>query len=385
MRERVVIRVLHIITRLDVGGSTENTLLSVTRMPREEFASSLVSGRTLEPPPGTAEALARAQVPWVHLARLRRPVHPVLDCLALRDLTRAIRSLQPDLVHTHSSKAGFLGRLAARRAGVPHAVHTPHGHVFHGYFAGPATRLFIALERIAAPWSDRIVTLSDAEAQDHLRHGIGRPGQFVTIPSGVDLGVVGAARPTPLVSGGPVVAAVARLVPVKGFQYLIDAAPEILRRCPQARVLIVGDGELRPVLEGRVRAAGLDDRITFTGFRDDVASVMAAADLVVLPSINEGMGRVLVMAMALGKPIVATRVGGVAELLGEGEAGVLVPARDAGALARAVCTLLLDGSRAQTLGEAGHRRAPRYSAEAMLEALARLYREVQADGRRGRP
>jgi glycosyltransferase involved in cell wall biosynthesis len=191
-----------------------------------------------------------------------------------------------------------------------------------------------------------------------------------------------AARPTPLVPDGPVVAAVARLVPVKGFQYLIDAVPEVLRRCPRTRFLIVGDGELRPGLERRVRAAGLAERIAFAGFRADVASVMAATDLIVLPSVNEGMGRVLVTAMALGKPIVATHVGGVAELLGEGEAGILVPARDAGALAQAIGTLLLDGARAQRLGAAGRRRAPRYSAEAMLEALARLYREVLADGRR---
>jgi glycosyltransferase involved in cell wall biosynthesis len=181
-----------------------------------------------------------------------------------------------------------------------------------------------------------------------------------------------------------VVVAVARLVPVKGFHYLVDAAPAVLRRCPQARFLIVGDGERRAGLEARTRAAGLGDRVIFTGFRGDVASVMAAADLVVLPSINEGMGRVLVMAMALGKPIVATRVGGVAELLGEGEAGLLVPPRDADALALAISALLLDGARAKTLGEAGRRRAPRYSAEAMLEALARLYRDVLADSRKGR-
>ncbi len=379
-----MIRVLHIITRLDVGGSTENTLLSVTRMPREAFASSLVSGRTVEPPPSMDEALSRAQVPWLHLTRLRRPVHPVQDCLALRDLGRAIRSLRPDLVHTHSSKAGFLGRLAARRAGVARIVHTPHGHVFHGYFPGPTTGLFIALERAAAPWTNRIVTLSDAEAEDHLRRGIGVRDQFVTIPSGVDLAPVTGASPTPLVSGGPVVAAVARLVPVKGLHYLVDAAPAVLRRCPQARFLIVGDGERRAALEARAEAAGVRERVVFTGFRGDVASVMAAADLVVLPSINEGMGRVLVMAMALGKPIVATRVGGVAELLGEGEAGLLVPPRDADALARAISALLLDGSRAKTLGEAGRLRAPRYSAEAMLAALSRLYRDVLADGRRGR-
>jgi len=203
----------------------------------------------------------------------------------------------------------------------------------------------------------------------------------VTIPSGVELGPVLSAAPTCLVPDGPVVGAVARLVPVKGLHHLIDAAPLVLRHCPRARFLLVGEGEMRPALEARARARGLQAHILFTGFREDVASVIAGTDLVVLPSINEGMGRVLVMAMALGKPIVASRVGGVAELLGEGEAGILVPPGDPAALAEAITTLLRDSQRARTLGEAGRRRAPRYSAEAMLEALAKLYHEVMADAR----
>jgi len=375
------LRVLHIITRLDVGGSTENTVLSVTRMPRAEFASSLIAGKTTDPLPGLMEVLSRAGVPVTEIRSLRRAVSPIGDWVALWQLQRAIRRLPVDIVHTHSSKAGFLGRLAARTAGVPRIVHTPHGHVFHGYFSTAMTRGFAVLERIAAPWTDRIITLSDDEARDHLRRGIGRAEQFVTIPSGVDLAVVRSARPTRLFPEGPVVGAVARLVPVKGLHHLIEAAPAVLRRCPAARFLLVGDGEMRSALEAEVRARGLQDRIVFTGFREDVSSIMAGTDLVVLPSINEGMGRVLVMAMALGKPIVATRVGGVAELLGDGEAGLLVPPRDPAALAEAIILLLRDSQRARTLGDAGRRRAPSYSAEAMLEALAKLYREVMADAR----
>jgi glycosyltransferase involved in cell wall biosynthesis len=378
-----VIRVLHIITRLDVGGSTENTLISATRLPRAEFSCSLISGWTTDPPAGLAETLSHAGVHWVKVPRLRRPVGPFRDCLALWDLWRLIRKLRPNIVHTHSSKAGFLGRLAARMTGVPHTVHTPHGHVFEGYFSPVATRTFTALERLAARWTDRIITLSDGEAQDHLRLGIGRREQFVTIPSGVDLDAIRAASPAPLISEGPVIGAVARLVPIKGLQYLVDAAPEILRRCPDARFLLVGDGEMRPALEAQARAHGLADQITFAGFREDIPSIIAGMDLVVLPSINEGMGRVLVMAMALGKPIVATRVGGVAELLGDGEAGLLVPARDPIALAEAIGTLLRDPARAQTLGEAGRRRALRYSAESMLDALTKVYREVMTHGRPG--
>ncbi len=371
-----MIRLLHIITRLDVGGSTENTVICATRMPRPEFACSLISGRTTEPPPDLPESLARAGVPWIEIRHLRRPVNPIADGRALGHLYRAIRRARADIVHTHSSKAGFLGRLAARMAGVRRIVHTPHGHIFEGYFSPLRTRAFIVLERVAARFTDRIITLSDEEARDHLRHGIGRPEQFVTIPSGVDLDAVTAARPARLVSGGPVIGAVARLVPIKGLQHLVAAAPELFRRAPGARILLVGDGEMRPALEAQARALGLSDRIVFAGFREDIPSVIAAMDVLVLPSLNEGMGRVLVMAMALGKPIVATRVGGVPELLGDGEAGLLVPPGDPAALAEAVGTLLRDPTRAQALGEAGRRRVHRYSVETMLDSLARLYREV---------
>lgn len=378
-----MIRVLHIITRLDVGGSTENTVISATRMPRPEFACGLISGQTTEPPPGLAEDLTRAGVPWTQIRHLRRPVNPVADGRALWHLYRAIRRARVDIIHTHSSKAGFLGRLAARIAGASHIVHTPHGHVFEGYFSPMVRSAFIALERAAARFTDRIITLSDGEARDHLRHGIGRPEQFVTIPSGVDLDAVTAAPPVRPVSGGPVIGAVARLVPIKGLQHLVDAAPQVLRHCAQARFLLVGEGEMRPALEEQARGLGLEDRITFTGYRPDAPSLLAGMDVFVLPSLNEGMGRVLVMAMALGKPIVATRVGGVPELLGDGEAGLLVPPGDPAALAEAVCSLLRDPTRAQGLGEAGRRRVHRYSVEAMLDMLAKLYREVMAHGRPG--
>ena len=376
-----MIHVLHLITRLDVGGSTENTVISATRMPRAEFTSSLISGRTVDPPPQLAETLQAAGVPWFEVPHLVRPVSPADDCRAFVCLWRLIRKIRPDIVHTHSSKAGFVGRLAARMAGVPRIVYTPHGHVFQGYFSAPVTRSFIAMERLAARWTDRIITLTDAEAQQHLALMIGRPTQFVTIPSGIDLDAVVAATPVRLALDGPVIGTVARLVPIKGHQYLVDAAPEILTRCPTARFVFVGEGESRRALEERVRTLGLEDRVLFTGYREDVPSLLAGMDLVVLPSLNEGMGRVLVMAMALGKPIVATRVGGVPELLADGEAGWLVPPADSAALAHAVSNLLTDPQRGRSLAEAGRLRVARYSAQAMVESLGRLYREVMADGR----
>lgn len=377
-------RILHIITRLDVGGSADNTVISATRMPTPEFACSLISGLTEDPAPGMAKMIHAARIPWFELACLRREVHLAMDVKALLQLRKLIRALRPDIVHTHSSKAGFLGRLAARLAGVRRIVHTPHGHVFDGYFGRGRTRAFIAMERWAARFTDRIVTLTDAEAEQHLAVGIGRTEQFVTIPSGIELGGLASAPgdgkrvrdELGLLSTTPLVGAISRLVPIKGLHHLIAAMPEILRRCLEAHLVIAGDGEQRAALEAQARELGLESRIHFLGYRQEVGAITAAFDVFVLPSINEGQGRVLVHAMALGKPIVASRVGGVPELLGDGEAGWLVPPADPTSLAQAVGTLLEDPLHAAKLGDAARGRAPRYSVEAMLSALARLYREI---------
>jgi glycosyltransferase involved in cell wall biosynthesis len=375
-------RVLHIITRMDVGGSSDDTLLLVTRMPRREFDSTLISGPTADPVPGLAESLARAAVPWFQVPRLQRPMSVPRDLMALRDLRRRIRDLRPDIVHTHSSKAGFVGRLAARMAGVPRIFYTPHGHVFHSYYGPPLTRMFIALERFAARFTERIVVLTDAEAEQHLAVGVGRRGQFVKIPSGVDLASVRAEaaggsqvrRELGLCSDTPVIGAVARLVQVKGLRHLVEAMPVILRRCPAAHLVLAGDGDQRPALERLAGEFGIADRVHLLGFRRDAAAVTAALNVFVLPSLNEGQGRVLVTAMALGVPIVATKVGGVPEVVEDGRQGLLVPAADADALGQAVTALLAQPEYAAALGAAGRGRAPLFSSEVMLTRHAELYR-----------
>lgn len=375
-------RVLHIITRMDVGGSSDDTLLLVTRMTRPEFDSTLISGPTADPVPGLADSLAQAAVPWIQVPNLQRPLSVPRDLLALRDLTRRIRALGPDIVHTHSSKAGFVGRVAARMAGVPRILYTPHGHVFHGYYGHPLTRMFIALERFAARFTERIVVLTNAEVEQHLAVGVGRRGQFVTIPSGVDLDAVRAeaaggnrVRQEMGLSGDtPLLGTVARLVPVKGLRYLVEAMPLILRRRPDAHLVLAGDGDQRPTLERLARELGVADRVRLLGFRRDAAAVTAALNVFVLPSLNEGQGRVLVAAMALGIPVVATKVGGVPEIVEDGRQGLLVPAADATALGQAVAAVLARPEYAAALGAAGRRRAPLFSSEVMLTRHAELYR-----------
>jgi glycosyltransferase involved in cell wall biosynthesis len=374
--------VLHVITRMDVGGSSDDTLMLVTRMPRNEFNSILVSGRTLDPSPNLADALTHAGVPWLQEPHLRRPVNALLDFHVLLRLRGLIRRLRPDVVHTHTSKAGFVGRLAARLAGVPRILHTPHGHVFHGYGGPTATRVFIALERFAACFTERIVVLTDAEAEQHLSFGVGRLGQFVRIPSGVDLAVVQSSAPGAsrvrqclgLPDGAPLIGTVARLVPIKGLRHLITAMPEIVHRCPDAHLALAGDGEEREMLTRLATDLRMSPHVHFLGFRQDPATVTAALDVFVLPSLNEGQGRVLVTAMALGVPVVATRVGGIPEVVEDGRQGLLVPPADPSALAGAVADLLEDRARAASMGEEGRARARLFSAEIMLERHAKLYR-----------
>jgi glycosyltransferase involved in cell wall biosynthesis len=375
-------RILHIITRMDVGGSSDDTLLLATHMRPPEFDNALISGPTVDPVPNLAQSLARSGVPWIQVPSLRRPVNLGRDLMALRELWRRIRTLQPDIVHTHSSKAGFVGRLAARLAGVRRIFYTPHGHIFHGYHGPLITRMLVGLERFAARFTERIVVLTDAEAEQHLAVGVGRREQFVTIPSGVDLAEVRSqARRAPhiryelgLSATTPLIGSVARLVPVKGLRYLITAMPEILRRCPDAHLILAGDGDQRPGLEALSRDLAVADRVHFLGFRRDAVAVTGALDVFALPSLNEGQGRVLVTAMALGVPIVATKVGGVPEVIQDHRQGLLVPAEDPGALSRAITTILTDQELATVLGMAGRTRAARFSSEIMLRRHADVYR-----------
>jgi glycosyltransferase involved in cell wall biosynthesis len=381
-----MIRVLHIITRMDVGGSSDDTLLLVTRMRPPAFDNTLISGPTPDPVSGLAQGLAAAGVPWFQVPSLRRPVNVPRDLTALRDLRRHIQALQPDIVHTHSSKAGFVGRLAARLAGVRRIFYTPHGHVFYAYYGPPITRFFVHLERFAARFTERIVVLTEAEAAQHLAVGVGRKDQFVVIPSGVDLSQVyadaaGAPRlreDLGLPPGTRLIGSVARLVPVKGLHYLVAAMPGIMRQCSGAHLVLAGDGDQRPGLESLARELGVADRVHCLGFRRDAAAVTAALDVFVLPSLNEGQGRVLVTAMALGVPIVATSVGGVPEVVENDRQGVLVPPEDSQALAQAVARLLRDGEYARALGAAGRARAPLFSSEVMVNRHAELYRRAPA-------
>lgn len=377
------IRVLHLITRLDRGGSTTDILFTLTGLP-PVFRQSLIYGRTRELP--QAIRALRGKVEITEVAELVRDISPVKDLVALLKIYRIIRRGRFDIVHTHSSKAGILGRVAARLARVPHVVHTPHGQVFTGYAGRILTAVFILLERWAARFTDRMIALTEQEIQDHLARKIGKPEQFVSIPSGIDIEQfctrsLASQRPSVRASLGLppdacLIGSVGRLESIKGHAYLLEAFTILAPRFPSLYLALVGDGQLLPELRSSARGSGFTDRVLFLGWRDDTSVLLHAFDLFVLPSLNEGMGRALVEAMVVGLPIVASRAGGVPEVLGNGEAGLVVEAGSARALAEAIEALLTDSALRVWLGRAARERARRYTVEAMLQKIEALYRRL---------
>jgi glycosyltransferase involved in cell wall biosynthesis len=377
----------HVITRLIVGGAQENTLASVLGL-REDpaFEISLVSGPTLGPE-GSLEPLAAAIPGLLTLVpSLIRPVHPWHDSRALFQLTRLFRQRQPQIVHTHSGKAGFLGRLAARQAAVPVVVHTIHGPSF-GPFQGPVPNLiFRAAERIAGRRTHHFVVVAEAMRDLYLSAGIGRPDQYTRIFSGFVLDPFLEAVPDPrlrsrlgIQPGDCVVGMIARLFRLKGHDDLLEAAPELLRRCPQLRFLLIGDGLWRNRLEAKARQLGIHQRVIFTGLvpPDAIPAHLALMDLLVHLSRREGLPRALPQALAAGRPVVAYDCDGAREVCRPGESGFLVDPGDRATLVHVILRLTADPALRQNLGARGQALVSElFPVRRMVRDLAGLYRQL---------
>lgn len=376
--------VVHIITRLDRGGSAENTLLSALGLATRGYRVTVLTGPGDDHPSALLGSAGVAGIAVAILPALRREIRLGRDVVAWADLVRALRRNRPAIVHTHESKAGFLGRWAARVAGCPRIVHTPHGHIFYGHFARGPTAFFIALERLSARITTRLVALTPREIAEHVARGVGRREQWVTIHSGVMLEPFQGAIPDPdglrrelgFPPEVPLIGSVGRLAPIKRCQDLILAVAHL--RDPRVVCLLVGDGPEAARLAGVAREAGVTDRVRLLGWRQDIPRIMAALSVFVQPSANEGMGRTIVEAMAAGVPVVATRVGGIPSVVADGVCGLLVEPGDVAGLAGAIAKLLADPALATRMGAAGRQRATAYSVESMVEQLDGLYREILA-------
>jgi glycosyltransferase involved in cell wall biosynthesis len=382
------LNVVHVITRLTLGGSSENTVSTVVALGRAGYRVTLAVGLP-ESEPAVVDGARRRGCRIVEVPTLCREVAPARDLGAVRSLVGLYRRERADIVHTHTSKAGFVGRLAARLAGTAAVIHQPHGHIFYGYHGARRTRLYIALERLAARWSDRIVALTERGTEEHLARAIGRREQFVTIPSGVPTAALRARAPgraeararLGLDADAFVVAAVGRFVPIKGFDLLVAALPRLAAEVDATQVLLVGDGPERGALEAVARVLGVTHRLVLIGTASDVVTYMAAADVLAAPSRNEGMGRVIVEAMALGVPVVGAAVGGIPAVVVDGECGLIVPAEDPQALADALARLGRDPLLRAKLGAAAVGRAEAFSTGVMEARTLAIYRDLEREKR----
>ena len=383
------IKVIHIITRMDRGGSAQNTLLTCYGL-KEKYEVMLIHGPSLESRMTALEKqsvdkrIKRAQeggVKVIIIPSLVRRVSPAHDLWAFLSLWRLMIKEKPTIVHTHTYKAGILGCWAAKMAGVRIIVHTPHGHVFYGHFNPVVTRLFIMIERFTALIMDHMVALTQGERKDYIAFSVSNPQKISTIHSGVDMdlyvtervNIDEKKRSLGLDPKSLAVGTVGWLLPIKGPMYLLKAMAHVWQKHPDITLVYVGKGDLENELREEAFRMGVSEKVSFLGWREDIPEIMHILDIFVLPSLNEGMGRVLVEAMAAGRPIVASSVGGILDLVKHGQNGFLVKPGDVTSLSLAIGELVRDKKLRNEMGRAGKTMAQRYGVEKMLRKIDALY------------
>lgn len=378
-------RILHVITRFIPGGADENTYLSAVGMDSRRYEVDLAVGREWEHSSFSLPDHIRLHV----VPHLVREAHPVYDLMALNELALLMRRGRYDLVHTHTAKAGVLGRVAAAIARVPRVVHTYHGLTFHPAMSRPRRLLYVAIERAAAALTHRFIAVGEEVRAGYVRAQVVSRDRCAVIYSGMDLlpfkqvsllgetEVQALRREFGLPAGALVLGAVARLEERKGHAYLIDAVAELAAEIPQLHLLVAGDGPMREALGARVRRMGLGGQVHFLGHRRDVEQVMAMIDIFVLTSTLEGLPRVLVQAAAAGKPIVAFGAEGVREIVVDGLNGYVVQIGDVRALVAHLRRMLGDLETARTMGRQGIALVDeRWSVGRMIGALSETYDEI---------
>jgi len=386
-------RIAHIITRLILGGAQENTVLSCEDL-RRLYGDQvlLVTGPPLGPEGSLLEQARAGGVPVELVPSLRRAIHPWRDWLSYRRILRILADFQPDVVHTHSAKAGILGRLAASRLGVPAIIHGVHGAPFHPYQSAAARAFFRACERWAARHCHAFVSVADAMTELLVSAGVAPREKFTTVYSGMEVEPFLEAneyreqmrRQLGYRPGDVVVGKVARLFYLKGHQYLIEAAGHVARADPHVQFLLVGDGVLGERLWRRICQQGLAERFRLTGLVEPEAipKLIAAMDIVVHLSLREGLARVLPQALIAGRPVVSFDVDGAREVVIPGQTGYLAPPKSVQPVAEAILQLAADPDLRARLGREGQRRfTDRFRHEQMTAALRRLYvRTLEARG-----
>ncbi len=373
-------RVLSVITRMNVGGPATHVILADRGLAARGWKTLLIHG-TVEPDELEAD-LSEAGIPLRRVPALARPIRPASDARAFAGIAREIRRFRPDIVHTHLSKAGLLGRAAAMVTTHAARVHTFHGTVFGGYFGKRSSAAIVHAERFLGARSAMVIALSDRQRAELTAYRIAPADRIRIVPYGLDLGRFrgGSRADARAVLGVDsdeiVVLAVARIVPIKRLDRLIRAFAIVHAAGHEARLYLVGDGSERPRLEAMVRDLGLEAAVRFVGWSAQAALWYTAADVVTLSSDREGTPLALIEAASAGRPVVAVAVGGVADVVADGVTGFVVPPLDEAAFADRLGRLVADADLRQRFGAAAPERAAVYDSARLADDLDRLYREV---------
>jgi glycosyltransferase involved in cell wall biosynthesis len=383
-------RIAHVITRLILGGAQENTLLTCEDLVRDYGDDVLlVTGPALGPEGSLIERGRAGGVPMELVPRLRRPIHPWRDLASYLRIKRILGDFQPEVVHTHSAKAGILGRMAASRLRVPAIVHGVHGAPFHPYQGRGARALFRACERWAAPKCHAFVSVADAMTDLMVDAGIAPREKFTTIYSGMEVEPFlhsgehreRVRRELGYLPGHVVVGKIARLFHLKGHEYVIRAAGRVVQAQPNVRFLLVGDGILAPQVRTQIREAGLEDRFQLTGLvpPERIPELIAAMDVLVHASLREGLARTLPQALIAGKPVVSYDVDGAREVVLPDQTGYLLPPKSVAEMADALICLAADPALRERLGAEGRRRfTDTFRHERMTAQTRSLYEKLLA-------
>jgi glycosyltransferase involved in cell wall biosynthesis len=384
------VKVVRVIARLNMGGPALHVAYLTAGLRDRGYDTTLVAGTLARGEDSMAFVADERGVDVVTIPELGREISPLRDLLATIRLAGLIRRERPQILHTHTAKAGTVGRVAALLAGSarpPIVVHTFHGHVLRGYFGPLRSRFFRALERRLARDSTALVAVSPQVRDDLVKLGVAPPEKFAVVRLGIELGervgsVDGRAetrRYLGIPDGRFAVGWVGRMTAVKRGDDVLEGFKLLRDRGVDATLCLVGDGPDRPQLERKAHDLGIARDTLFLGYQEDVAPLYAAFDALVLPSGNEGTPVSVIEALAAGRPVVATRVGGIPDVVRDGEDGFLVDAEATEELAERLSRLAADPALRERLGAAGRARVlPRYAVDRLVEDIDRLYRALLA-------
>ncbi len=373
--------VVHLITHIGKGGAATNVLLSAVGLKEKGYSVSVVHGPHPSEESALIECASKVGVEFHLIPSLQREINFNKDRRTISEIRTCLHGLKPDILHTHQSKAGLLGRWISRNQRTYPIVHTPHGHVFYGYFPPWKTRLFVEVERRAAKWCDRLIGLTQREIEDHLKRRIGTRDQWSKIHSGVDIEqirtlakeAVDLTAELRIPEGARLHVSIGRLEPVKGFCEFLPLARSTFERIPSLHWAIIGEGSERHRVEEAIRSNGLKGRVHLLGWKENPYPYLVRIEGLWVPSLNEGMGRVIVEAFALGKPVFAANVGSIPELVIDADHGVLFDwarPREVSRLVEGFLDVAGSGDR----HEIRNQSAENYSIARMIDQLEECYR-----------